>query len=114
MTATRALDKNGDWTFGGSLSSYKIRQEAILQNLQTRLKEWKFDCFFALNSGVDYNNRLSKTNQKPLLDQEVKKIIVSTKGVLQLNSFESSVESRRYSANFNVTTVYSSNINVEI
>jgi hypothetical protein len=112
MTAIRALDQNGDWEFGRGLSSYKRKQDAIIQNLKTKLKEWKFDCFFAQNSGVDYNNRLSKTNQKSLLDQEIKRIIVSTEGVINLNSFESSVEVRDYRADFNVTTVYSSNVGV--
>lgn len=114
MTSIRALDNNGDWDFGRGLSSYKRRQDAIIQNLQTKLKEWKFDCFFAQNSGVDYNNRLSKTNQKPLLDQEIKRIIVKTEGVLSLNSFDSNVVNRAYKATFNITTIYSPNIEVVI
>jgi hypothetical protein len=113
MTSIRALDQNGDWEFGRGLSSYKRTQNAVIQNLQTRLKEWKFDCFFAQNAGVDYNNRLSKTNQKVLLDQEIKTIIVSTIGIISLDSFNSSVENRAYKASFNVTTVYSKNVNIE-
>lgn len=115
MTAIRALDQNGDWEFGNGKSSYKRSQDALILNLQTKLKEWKFDCFFNNNAGVDYKNRLSKTNQKALLDQEIKKIIVGGQGILQLNSFESNINSnRKYTANFNVTTIYSSNVDIEI
>lgn len=114
MTSIRSIDKNGDWEFGRGLSSYKKEQDAIIQNLKTKLKEWKFDCFFAMNSGVDYKNRLSKTNQKPLLDQEIKSIIVATQGVTKLNSFNSNVENRAYKVTFNINTIYSKNSDITI
>lgn len=114
MASIRALDKNGDWEFGRGLSSYKRSQEAVIQNLLTKLKEWKFDCFFAQNSGIDYKNRLGKTNQKRPLDQDIRRIIMSTDGVISLNSFDSTLVNRNYKANFNITTVYSSNIDLEI
>ena len=78
MVAIRALDTNNDWEFGSGRQSYKTEQEAISLVIKTRLREWKFDCFFANNSGVDWKNRLSKKNQKSLLDNEVRKIIRNT------------------------------------
>ena len=109
MVAIRALDENDDWEFGSGRQSYKTEQAAISLIIRTRLREWKFDCFFANNNGVDWKNRLSKKNQKPLLDNEIRKIIANSTGVVNILSFESSLDSeRQYKATFEIQTVYSS------
>lgn len=113
MTAIRALDINGDWEFGKGFSSYKRDQKAIILDIETKLNEWKDDCFFAQNSGIDWKTRLSKTNQKTLLDNDIRRLIVSVEGVLKVNSFESSLTNRDYTANFNITTIYSSNTDLD-
>ena len=113
MTSIRALDSDGDWDFGKGKSSYKRDQNAILQDVDTKLNEWLGDCFFAQNSGIDWKTRLSKTNQKNLLDNEIRRLIVAVVGVLKINSFSSDLTNRDYSANFNITTIYSSNTDLD-
>lgn len=113
MTSIRALDNDGDWEFGKGKSSYKRDQKAIILNIDTKLNEWKTDCFFAQNSGIDWKTRLSKTNQKPLLDNELRRLLVGIEGVLKLNSFTSDLTNRQYTANFNLTTIYSTNTDLD-
>lgn len=101
----RALDINFDWTFGRGLSNYKVEKEAIMQSIQTRLKSWKGDCFFALDDCVDYENYLDK-NTKIFLDNDVKRVILQSDGVIRIDAFESTIEDRDYTANIDVMTIY--------
>jgi hypothetical protein len=114
MVAIRSLDENGDWEFGKGRQSFKTEQEALKLIIRTRLREWKFDCFFANNNGVDWKNRLSNKNQKRLLDNELRKIIANSTGVVKILKFESSLDSERmYKATFDIQTIYSSVIRIE-
>ena len=114
MTAIRALDQNQDWEFGKGKSSYKNAQKAIILNIETKLREWDTDCFFAQNNGIDWKTRLGTTNQKALLDNEIRRLIVGVEGVLKVNIFTSSLTgNRKYIANFNITTIYSTNTALE-
>jgi hypothetical protein len=101
----RALDINGDFSFGRGKSNYKIGIDAIKQNIQTRLKSWKGDCFFALNDGVDYENFLDK-NTKVFLDNDIKRVILQSYGVIRIDSFSSEIVDRDYTATTTVMTVY--------
>jgi len=113
MTSIRALDTNEDWEFGKGLSSYKRDQKAIILDIETKLREWQTDCFFAQNSGIDWKTRLSTTNQKALLDNDIRRLLVGVEGVLKINSFDSVLTGRDYTANYNITTIYSSNTELE-
>ena len=113
MTSIRAIDSDGDWEFGKGKSSYKLAQNAIILNIITKLNEWKTDCFFAQNSGIDWKTRMTTTNQKPLLDNELRRLIVGVTGVLKINSFTSDLTNRQYTANYNITTIYSTNTELE-
>ena len=48
----RAIDKNGDWTFGHSRNNYKTGIEAVKQSVVTRIKSFKNDWFL---DGEAYN-----------------------------------------------------------
>ena len=90
----RALDKNSDWVFGKGANSYKREKEAIIQNVETRILEWKNDCFFNFNAGVDWYNRLvfkgSQATQKRLLEAELTAIIKTSFGVANVIFLEAS------------------------
>lgn len=49
----RALDINGDWTFGQGKGNYLTNQAAIAQNVQTRLLSFLGDCFFDPTAGIN-------------------------------------------------------------
>lgn len=109
---TRALDANGDWQFGRGLQSYVTEENALKQNILTRLRQWKGDCFFAVTDGVDYNNYLD-IGRKKMLDLDIKRIILQTAGVLRISTFESTLNTteRNVTINCSVYTIFG---NVEL
>jgi hypothetical protein len=105
----RGLDENGDWTFGKGKSSYKESQLALSQNLKTRLLEWKGDCFFNNDAGVDWKNRLAKRSQVEPLRDEIRTVILKTDGVTEVINLDLDFNStsRNLTVNYSVKTIYS-------
>lgn len=105
----RALDDNKDWTYGKGKNDYLRDVPAISLNVETRLREWKGDCFFALTNGVDYNNFLD-IGTKDFLDRDIKRVIIQSEGVLKIKSYESEIdrETRDFSANVTILTIFGS------
>lgn len=102
-------DDNGyeEWLFGHSFADYRSKQNQIAQDIYTSLYEWKYDCFFALNNGIDWYTRLGMKNQKELLDEDIVACIQNRQGVLSVFDFESNVIGRHYTCNCKVFTIYS-------
>ena len=107
----RAIRKDeegySEWTFGHSLSDYRTEQNQIIQDIYTALYEWKYDCFFALENGIDWYTRLGFKGQKALLDNDIVNLIQSRQGVLSVFDFNSILDNRHYSCRCNVFTEYS-------
>lgn len=103
----RNLDKKGDWTFGQSQSNYVRNAYAVILDIKMRLREWYGDCFFALQKGIPWNERLGNFNQKELLDRDILNTIQNTQGVLNVFDFTSSTDGRRYRAQCSIYTQYS-------
>ena len=107
----RAIKKNeegcSEWVFGHSRSDYISGQYQIAQDIYTALYEWKYDCFFALENGIDWQTRLGKTNQKELLDEDIINSIQKRNGVISVLSFVSTLTDRHYSCTCEVFTEFS-------
>lgn len=107
----RAIRKDeegySEWLFGHSLADYRRDQSQIMQDIYTALYEWKYDCFFALENGIDWYTRLGKKGQKEQLDQDILNIIQNRIGVLSVYDFESNVEGRHYTCSCKVFTEFS-------
>lgn len=103
----RALDKNGDWTFGRGKSDYKQDQEALKQNIDTKLKEWVGDCFFNQNAGINWQTRLAAGNQKDKLEQEISSLILKIEGVVNVALLTVEVANRKFTVNYEIETIYS-------
>lgn len=103
----RNLDKNGDWSFGQGKQNYVAGNTAIGLNIKTRMLEWKGDCFFNTNAGIDYTNRLGSKNQRVLLETDQRRIILTSFGVKSLVSFSSVLNGRDFKANYSANTVFS-------
>jgi len=116
----RKNDRNNDWCFGNSQADFLIdNNNAIAQDLKTKLQEWKFDFFANLQSGIDWRTRLGYRNQKTLLDRDIKTIITNNENVLILSSYSSEVKDRSFFLSFSVYTIYSElpitiEINIEV
>ena len=106
----RNVDKKGDWCFGSSKTDYVRNEYAVILDIQMRLKEWYGDCFFALQNGIPWRERLGNFNQKELLDRDILNTIQNTQGVLNVFDFVSSTDGRRYRAQCTVYTQYSTEL----
>jgi hypothetical protein len=104
----RAITANNDWIFGQGLGSYATGQNAVAENIKTRLQEWVGDCFWALQSGVDWANLLSY-GQSPNLKQALDAVTVQSYGVISLTSSSLVLDhkTRRVTYNCAVTTIFS-------
>lgn len=106
---TRGLDSDDDWEFGRGQQSYVSDKDAVAQNVKTRLRSWKRDCFFDVDTGVDWTNYLDK-GKKTQLDLDIKRVILQTAGVLRINRFSSTLDSGKRNLTVTVTidTIYGS------
>ena len=102
------------WLFGHSFADYRTQQNQIMQDIYTALYEWKYDCFFALENGIDWYTRLGSKNQKELLDFDVLNTIQNRVGVLSVYDFESNVIGRHYTCSCKVMTEYSNKDDIVI
>jgi hypothetical protein len=103
----RALDSLGDWSFGHGIQCYKSDIEALKQSVVTRLKQWKNNCFFAMDDGVDWANELD-IGTKGALDLDVKRVILQTGGVLRISEYTSTLDTdtRALSIDAHLDTIY--------
>lgn len=104
----RNLDSSGDWQFGNGVSNYVSADLAIGLNIKTRLLSWVGDCFFSLNAGIDWANRMGRKNQDGLLKSDLKRIILQSFGVTGLMSFSAFLSpTRQLIAQYSVNTIFS-------
>lgn len=101
----RALDSTGDWQFGKGIQDYKKDLDALKQNILTRVKEWKNDCFFNPSAGPDWNNYLD-IGTKTSLDRDILRVIQQSFGVLRIDSYTSDISDRDLSFTCQVATIY--------
>lgn len=105
----RALDSDHDWVFGYGKQSYKNNQDAIAENLQTRLLSFLNDCFFDMEAGVDWFELLSRKNTQNEIVLSCRAVILKTDGVIKINSLDASLlSSRELSISYNIDTIFTS------
>lgn len=105
----RKIDSQGDWEFGKGLSSYAADEQAVDENIKTRILSWTNDCFFALQEGVDWRGRLDVGQQSALVD-EIKSLILRSYGVVGINSIDAifNGNTRNITVTYNIDTIFGS------
>lgn len=107
MSTVRAIDGTGDWTFGKGKNDYLSGNDAIAQNIATRLRSFLGDCFFDLTAGIDWFNLLGRKNQLAL-ELQIKTVIFNTDGVTGLITVATLLDGgRTLTVTYNVQTVFS-------
>lgn len=110
----RAIDSDGDWTFGKGVQNYLLNQNAIALDIKTRLYSFLNDCFFDAGAGVDWFNLLGSKNEAAILFS-IKSILVNTQGVNSVTDISAVVdENRNLSVSYGVTTVFGEPIQGDI
>ena len=104
----RRVDASNDWRFGKGKSDYATDEDAIDQNVQSRILSWLNDCFFALDEGVDWRSHLDVGEQGALLD-DVRSVILKSYGVIGVNDVEAVFDSksRAYTLTYDMQTIFS-------
>lgn len=104
----RAIDEDGDWVFGTGKASYRSNNDAIAQNIQTRLNSFLGNCFFSLGDGIDWFNLLGNANLTSL-NLAITATILNTTGVTALIQFSSNLDAktRNFTVSYIVQTTFS-------
>lgn len=109
-TKFRNLDKNGDWEFGKGNQSYADYLNSTLLNIETRLKSFKWDCYFDLEAGIDWFSILATRGQytKELIEINVRLCILQSLYVTKINSLNIVVDDveRNLKLDYNINTIY--------
>lgn len=103
----RSIDSSEDWLFGKGQNDYQQNQNAVTQDIDTRLKMFLGDCFFSLQGWIDWITLL-RGKSDLAISLAVSAMIANTDGVtaiLQL-SIVADVQ-RRLTITYQVQTIYS-------
>lgn len=91
----RAIDNNGDWMFGRSMLDYKQDLEEVKQNILTSLRSWKGDCFFDLDTGIDWINYLGSYGRDKELKNDIIKVVGAVEGVVNIEKYDAFIDDNR-------------------
>jgi hypothetical protein len=113
----RRLNPDFDMSFGHGLSDYAKEQEAVAQNVRTRLQLLKGEWFLDVDAGVPYLQEIMiKPANLPLAESLIKQTIIETDGVDELRSFDVvfNRNTRRLDVSATVSTIYGSTDNIRV
>lgn len=105
----RKLDQNGDFTFGTGVGDFHINTpDAVAQAVNTRLNLWIGEWFADTSDGTGWNQAILGKRSKNLYELTLRQRILETPGVLQLESFESTLNTsdRRLTVLAVIDTIY--------
>lgn len=108
--SVQKLDNNDDWQFGYGLSLYVSRQDEIKQKVKTRLRSFKNDNPFDTEANIDWIYLLSTRNTEDQIENEVRRVVLETEGVLRIDSLsvENDRENRELTIRLTYTDIYAS------
>jgi hypothetical protein len=109
----RALDLDGDWTFGLGKQNYLQDNNAIALNIKTRILEFLNDCFFNTSAGLDWFRLLGTRNTVQEIILNCRGVILQSEGVMKLTKIDAvfNPQSRILTLSYAVDTVYTLNQN---
>lgn len=103
----RAITSDGEWTFGKGKQGYRLDEDAIGQNVKTRIMSFLGDCFFDTKAGIDWWNLLEFGKRDDLL-RSIQLTILGTDGVVAINNVDFYIQNRKLVVTYDIKTVFSS------
>lgn len=106
----RALDANGDFTFGQGGNNYLVNSsECVAQAVLTRLLLWLGEFFLDTTQGTDWAGSVLGKNTETTRDATLQDIILGTPNVTALVSYSSNLDptTRMFTVQCTVTTAFS-------
>ncbi len=107
----RKLDDDGDYSFGQGQNNFHINTpEGVAQAVMTRLKFWVGEWFADTSDGTGWTTDVLGKFTDHLFELMIRQRILSTQGVLRVDSFDSQFdgETRKLSIQSTITTIYGS------
>lgn len=95
-----------DWTFGRGRADYVKDQAAIAQNIKTRLLSFKNDWYLDIDANIDWMNLLGQRGTEKIIENEVARVILTTSGVVRINSLSLQNKERRVIIEADITTIF--------
>lgn len=106
---------NQDWTFGKGLANYVTDNNAINQNVSTRLKSFKNDWFLDTEANIDWLNILGNKNNQGIIESEVRRVTLATEGVLTIDNFNIlEINNRNVTIEIEYTTIFDQKIKTQV
>lgn len=108
----RAIDSVGDFLFGKGLQSYNYENNAISQDIKTRILSWWNDCWFDMEAGLDWPRLLGSKNTQTEIELSVRAVILGSYGVLKCNKINSTLDgtNRKLVLSYSVDTIFEKNV----
>jgi|SRR6516162_3153437 len=89
----RALDANGDYTFGQSAANFLVNSNgAVAQNVQTRLLLWEGEWYLDVSAGTPWLQQILGAHTRPLYDAAIQERVLSTPGVNSIEKYGSALD----------------------
>jgi hypothetical protein len=106
----RGLTSTGDWAFGRGKQSYLRDNDAIMKNIETRLKTFYSECFFNTDFGMRWFQLLGQKDPAPLL-LALKSELLQCYGVVNVTDVQSNLDSsRNLSVKYFIDTIFTKNL----
>lgn len=104
----RALDANGDMSFGHGQADFLINSpEAVAQIVRTRLLLLQGEWFLDVTDGLPFSTRVVGYNTQATYDGAIRERILDTQGVTSIDSYTSVRDTDRHLAvNVTISTIY--------
>jgi hypothetical protein len=106
----RALSSSGDWLFGSGKDSYAKFNNAIILSIETSLRTFLGECFFAPDVGQPWFDIIDYKN-KDLIVLTIKSAITQLYGVIGVNELEYTYDLNRVlTIKYDINTMYTKNL----
>lgn len=103
----RALDQNGDATFGASQQNFLINTpEAVAQGVRTRLGLLRGEWFLDKTEGMPWSTEVIGVRTRPTYDRAIRDRILGSQGVTSIISYSSQVVERSLRVQVRIDTIY--------
>lgn len=105
----RALDANGDMTFGRGSGNFLVNTpEAVAQCVKTRLLLKQGEWFLDTSAGVPWDTQVLGTGTAQLRDIAIKDAVLGTQGVTSIDAYSSAVDplTRAFTVTMSISTLY--------
>jgi hypothetical protein len=106
--------EKGDWVFGRSLRDYVREDNAIGQNLETRIRSFTNDWFLDTTAHIDWFDLLGRKGTQEEIKREIERVAIATDGVVQVNRLDLVKLNRQATIRLEVTTIFNERLTLDL